>query len=253
MDAIFKALNDPARRLLLDSLRKEDGQTLSDLQTQLDMTRFGVMKHLAILEEAQLITTRKVGRFKHHYLNAAALQEVIDRWIEPFRAKSAARTMLDLKSQLEGTTLMTDKPDFVMQTYIRCTLSALWEALTNPIEMTKYHFMAKEVTQDGDTYTYKTPDGSADMMYARTIEETPKTRIEATFEPRWDGGGDPSRTVFVMREEGEFCSLMLEHYDLTFPAVHGEGVADGWARWSAGLKSYLETGEAIKFMPEQTT
>ena len=67
MDTIFKALADPARRTLLGSLRRTDGQTLTDLQGQLDMTRFGVMKHLGVLEEAGLIVSRKVGRFKYHY------------------------------------------------------------------------------------------------------------------------------------------------------------------------------------------
>ncbi|MEM8655202.1 MAG: helix-turn-helix domain-containing protein, partial [Pseudomonadota bacterium] len=66
MDDLFKALADPARRTLLDALRDEDGQTLQDLQGLLDMTRFGVMRHLGVLEEAGLITTKKVGRFKHH-------------------------------------------------------------------------------------------------------------------------------------------------------------------------------------------
>ncbi|MEL7127826.1 MAG: metalloregulator ArsR/SmtB family transcription factor, partial [Pseudomonadota bacterium] len=75
MDSVFKALADPARRTLLDSLRDTDGQTLQQLQGQLDMTRFGVMKHLSVLEEAGLITTKKVGRFKHHYLNAVPLQQ----------------------------------------------------------------------------------------------------------------------------------------------------------------------------------
>ncbi|MCY4335423.1 MAG: helix-turn-helix domain-containing protein [Litoreibacter sp.] len=109
MDAIFKALNDAARRDILDSLRKKDGQTLSELEPQFDMTRFGVMKHLAVLEEAKLITTKKVGRFKHHYLNALPLQEVIDRWIEPLLAKPTARGVLDLKAKLEGAATMTDK------------------------------------------------------------------------------------------------------------------------------------------------
>ena len=75
MDAIFKALNDPARRALLDSLRRRDGQTLKELEQQLEMTRFGVMKHLKVLEEAQLVVPRRAGRFKHHYLNAVPLQK----------------------------------------------------------------------------------------------------------------------------------------------------------------------------------
>ncbi len=91
MDAIFKALNDPARRALLDSLRAKDGQTLTELEEQIDMTRFGVMKHLKVLEEAHLVVTTKVGRFKYHYLNVLPLQEMLDRWIEPLLARPAAR------------------------------------------------------------------------------------------------------------------------------------------------------------------
>ena len=144
MDAIFKALNDPARRDILDSLRREDGQTLGALEAQFEMSRFGVMKHLGVLEGAGLITTKKAGRFKHHYLNALPLQEVIDRWIEPLLAKPAARGLLDLKTQLEGAAKMT-RPDFVMQTFIRCKQDALWEALTDASQMARYHFLATRI------------------------------------------------------------------------------------------------------------
>ena len=102
MDAIFKALGDPARRDLLDSLRKRDGQSLSDLEQVLAMSRFGVMKHLKVLEEANLIVTRKDGRFKYHYLNVIPLQEILDRWIEPLTQKPLARAALDLKAKMEG-------------------------------------------------------------------------------------------------------------------------------------------------------
>ena len=84
MDHIFKALADPTRQKLLDALRQKDGQTLTDLESSLDMTRFGVMKHLKLLEDANLIIAQKSGRFKNHYLNAVPLQEVMDRWVAPF-------------------------------------------------------------------------------------------------------------------------------------------------------------------------
>ena len=110
MDAIFKALNDPARRALLDSLRQTDGQSLSDLEEQLDMSRFGVMKHLRVLEDAHLVIWRKEGRFKYHYLNALPLQEMLDRWVAPF-LRPQAQMMSDLKSRLERDTAM-GKPDW---------------------------------------------------------------------------------------------------------------------------------------------
>lgn len=243
MDAIFKALNDPARRDILDNLRKKDGQTLSDLEAQFEMTRFGVMKHLGVLEEAKLITTKKVGRFKHHYLNALPLQEVIDRWIEPLLAKPAAQGLLELKQQLEGAATMS-KPDFRMETFIRCSQDALWDALTDPEEEVKYHFLADRITRDGNTITYYTPDDNV-MLICTETELEPKTRIASTFEPKWEGPDmAKSRFEYLIDPQGPFCKLTLEHYDL--PAGQ-EGAADGWQRMLAGLKTYLETGEPAKF------
>ena len=107
MDAISKALADDTRRLILDVLRKQDGLTLGELEeavaeSGVEMTRFGVMKHLKVLEGASLVISRKRGRFKYHYLNVVPLQEVIDRWIEPLTQKLLARATLDLKAKLEG-------------------------------------------------------------------------------------------------------------------------------------------------------
>jgi DNA-binding transcriptional ArsR family regulator len=120
VDAVFKALADQTRRQLLDSLRDTAGQTLTELESGLGMTRFGVMKHLKVLEEAKLVTSRKEGRFKYHYLNAAPIQEVADRWIAPYQ-KPFTRFALDLKHQLESSVPMADKPNFVLETYIRTT------------------------------------------------------------------------------------------------------------------------------------
>jgi DNA-binding transcriptional ArsR family regulator/uncharacterized protein YndB with AHSA1/START domain len=189
MDTIFKALNDPARRALLDSLRQRDGQTLSELEEQLDMTRFGVMKHLKVLEDAHLIVTRRQGRFKHHYLNALPLQEMLDRWIAPF-LQPQARALSDLKSRLERENRM-GKPDFMMQTFIRCTQDALWDALTRADQMAVYHFMCNEVHGDalpGNVTRFVRPDG-ADMLKQVTTEMDPKSRIAMTFEPVWMGEG----------------------------------------------------------------
>ncbi len=107
MDAIFKALNDPARREILDLLRTKDGRTSGEIESGLmeagfSMTRFGVMKHLKVLEGANLVLSRRSGRFKHHYLNAVPIQQVMDRWMEPLVSKPMTRAVLDLKSKLEG-------------------------------------------------------------------------------------------------------------------------------------------------------
>ena len=99
-DDVFRALADPTRRSLLDELFKEDGQTLSALEERLPMTRFGVMKHLKVLEEAHLVTTRKRGREKLHFLNPVPIRLIHDRWIDKFTEHRVA-ALADLKSELE--------------------------------------------------------------------------------------------------------------------------------------------------------
>jgi DNA-binding transcriptional ArsR family regulator len=101
MDAVFKALADTTRRSLLDRLFEEDGQTLSALEEGLPMTRFGVMKHLRVLEEAGLVTTRRNGREKHHFLNPVPIQLVHDRWVSKY-AEPMAAALSGLKRQLEA-------------------------------------------------------------------------------------------------------------------------------------------------------
>ncbi len=100
MDAVFKALADPTRRGLLDELFKHDGQTLKSLEAGLAMTRFGVMKHLRVLEEAGLVTTRKRGREKLHFLNPVPIRLIHDRWVSKY-AEPWAATLTELKEGLE--------------------------------------------------------------------------------------------------------------------------------------------------------
>ena len=244
MDDIFKALNDPARRALLDSLRQRDGQSLSDLEAVLSMSRFGVMKHLKVLEEAHLIVTRKDGRFKYHYLNVLPLQDMMDRWAAPFMQRQA-RAVTELKAKLERDTKM-EKPDFMMQTFIRCTQDALWDALTKADQMAAYHFACNVVegnaAVDADTHFIR-PDGSA-MLKQTTTALDPKSRIAMTFDPLFMGPDAPSsHMVYLIEAQGEQCKLTIEHYDM---APGQEGFAEGWARLASSLKSYLETGTALK-------
>ena len=99
-DKVFKALADPTRRLLLDLLFARDGQTLTELESGLAMTRFGVMKHLRLLEEAGLVVTRRQGREKLHFLNPVPIRLIHDRWIDKFTEHRVA-ALADLKSELE--------------------------------------------------------------------------------------------------------------------------------------------------------
>lgn len=99
-DRVFKALADPTRRFLLDLLFARDGRTLSELESELEMTRFGVMKHLRVLEDADLVVTRKSGREKLHYLNPVPIKVIHDRWIDKYTERPAA-ALIDLKAELE--------------------------------------------------------------------------------------------------------------------------------------------------------
>ncbi len=98
---MFKALADPTRRFLLDLLFVRDGRTLSELESQLEMTRYGVMKHLKVLEEADLVVTRRSGREKLHFLNAVPIREVHDRWIDKYTERHVA-ALVNLKNELES-------------------------------------------------------------------------------------------------------------------------------------------------------
>lgn len=244
MDKIFKALNDPARRTLLDSLRQRDGQSLSELETVLDLSRFGVMKHLGVLEDARLIITRKQGRFKYHYLNALPLQDLMDRWVAPF-LQPQARALTELKHKLERDAKM-GKPDFMMQTFIRCTQDALWSALTEANAMAAYHFACNVVQGNakvGQPTAFILPNGGA-MLRQVTTALDPKSRIAMTFEPLFMGPNAPaSHMVYLIEPQGDQCKLTIEHFDI---APGQEGFAEGWARLAASLKSYLETGTALK-------
>jgi DNA-binding transcriptional ArsR family regulator len=101
-DRVFKALADPTRRLLLDRLYERDGRSLTELESDLEMTRFGVMKHLRVLEDAQLVVTRRSGREKLHFLNPMPVRLIHDRWIDKY-TEHRVSALADLKHELEET------------------------------------------------------------------------------------------------------------------------------------------------------
>src|SRR3954447_7167767 len=134
MDDVFRALADPTRRSLLDELFKQDGQTLSALERRLPMTRFGVMKHLKVLEEAGLLVARERGREKLHFLNPVPIRLVHDRWVSKY-AEPWAATLTGLKQSLEEAAM-----EKVFEIYIKTTPERLWEAITDPAMRRLYNF-----------------------------------------------------------------------------------------------------------------
>ena len=244
MDAVFKALSDPTRRQLLDALRDRGGLTLTELEEGLGMTRFGVMKHLKVLEAANLIVSRKDGRFKYHYLNALPIQEVADRWMAPY-GKPLARFALDLKNRLEGTHRMTDKPDFVLATYIRTTPAELWDAIVNPDKTQNYYYGGRVQAPDlrvGGRFYYLDPKGEMNLD-GEIVEIDPPKKLVTTFRAQWaPAEAQVTRVMYEIEQMGETCKLTLTHYDAAKAMAQAEV---GWPLILAGLKTFLETGRPL--------
>lgn len=254
MDEVFKALADPSRRRLLDKLFKRDGQTLGELEEHLpEMTRFGVMKHLSVLEDAGLIATRKVGREKLHYLNPVPIRRVFDRWTSKY-AKPFTRALADLKQQLEGDTEM-DKPapKHVYEVYIRTTPQKLWDAITKP-EFTRQYFYGSSVKSDwkiGSPIVHLNEDEKP-MLEGKVVEIDAPHRLVTTFASRYGkpGGDDPSkdrpsRVTWGIEQRGETCKLTLTHDDFDGETATYKSVGNGWNPVLSGLKTLLETGKPL--------
>src|SRR3984885_1841796 len=168
MDEVFRALADPTRRSLLDELFKEDGQTLTALEARLTMSRFGVMKHLRLLEEAGLVITRRRGREKLHFLNAVPIRLIHDRWVSKFAAPFVA-ALSDLKTDLEKTM------EKVFEIYIKTTPERLWQAITDPELRAKYNFGLGVYTdwKAGSSYVARSAKAPQPIVDGENLEVDP--------------------------------------------------------------------------------
>lgn len=242
MDPVFKALADPHRRHLLDQLYVRDGQSLTELQETLPITRFGCMKHLRVLEEAGLVTSRKVGRERKHYLNPVPIQRAYDRWVEKF-ARPWTRMLSGLKGSLEAPA-MTGTPAHVYEIYIRSTPDRVWEALTDP-EMTEQYYFGSRIDSDfrpNSPYVYHGADGSP-MLDGTILESDPPRRLVMTFRPLFAGGeaAPLSRVIWQIEEDKGQSKVMLIHEGLSDLGDLGLGIRDGWTRIISAMKTLLET------------
>src|SRR5215212_9520311 len=181
MNDVFRALADPTRRSLLDELFGKDGQTLSALQARVPMTRFGVMKHLKVLEEAGLVVTRRRGREKLHFLNPVPIRLVHDRWVSKY-AEPWAATLTGLKSSLEDRTM-----ERVFEIYIKTTPERLWEAITDPEQRAKYNF-GVGVSSDwtpGSRYEAAHQAAGIAISEGENLEVEPPRRLVQTYNALW--------------------------------------------------------------------
>ena len=247
LEPAFRALADAHRRLLLDRLREQDGQTLGELEAALpQMTRFGVMKHLRVLEDAHLVTTRREGRRKLHYLNPIPIRLISDRWISRYAARFVDG-MADLKYSLEASSEMT-APAQVYEIYIRTTPERLWQALTDG-ELTKQYYYDTEVRSDltvGSPFRYYAGDDV--LLDGEVLEADPPRRLVTTFSALWSpevAADPPSRITYEIEPMGAACRLRMIHDELADDSATFHEVAGGWSHILSGLKTLLETGERL--------
>jgi DNA-binding transcriptional ArsR family regulator/uncharacterized protein YndB with AHSA1/START domain len=257
MDEVFRALADPSRRLLLDRLNDRNGQTLRELCAGLEMARQSVSKHLAILEGANLVTTVRRGREKLHYLNAAPINELSERWIDRY-GQERVRALADLKRALEETPMQ--KPSFVYTTYIRTTPERLWQALTEPAFTERYWRTTFETDwQVGSRVTWNNHGVTIDDPEQVVLESEPYRRLSYTWhaftpelaealkltdEVRAKAAGERrSKVTFEIKPLDELCKLTVVHDGFEPGSTVRELVSGGWPRVLSDLKTLLETDE----------
>jgi uncharacterized protein YndB with AHSA1/START domain/DNA-binding transcriptional ArsR family regulator len=238
-DDVFRALADPTRRSLLDELFKTDGQTLSALEQRLPMTRFGVMKHLKLLEEAGLVVTQRRGREKLHFLNVIPIRLIYDRWVSKYTEPWAA-ALSGLKHELEKT--MEKR----FEIYIKTTTERLWQAITDQEMRRKYNF-GLVVTSDWTTGSrYEGTGQGQPVLEGENLEVDPPRRLVQSFRALW--GEDvksegTSRITWEIRPVGDSCLLKVTHDQLRERA--NDQLYGGWPMILSGIKTLLETGEML--------
>ena len=228
MDEVFRALADPTRRSLLDELFKADGQSLTALEHRLPMTRFGVMKHLRVLENAGLVVTKRRGREKLHFLNPVPIRLVHDRWVSKY-AEPWAAALSGLKKTIEEETM-----EKVFEVWIRTTPERLWEAISDG-----------EIRKQ---YTFNPPPGMDPESFAtgEDVEVDPPHRLVQTMKALWSPvvASYPATTItYEIQPRGEICRLRVTHSGLTEDM--SDEIWGGWPQILSSLKSLLETGESL--------
>ncbi|CAL9461220.1 ArsR/SmtB family transcription factor [Streptomyces sp. enrichment culture] len=259
MDEVFKALADGSRRRLLDRLNARDGQSLRELCAGLDMARQSVSKHLAVLEEARLVTVVRRGREKLHYLNAEPINAIAERWISRYD-RERVRALVDLKHALEDNAM--DSNAFVYTTYIRTTPEELWRGLTDPAFTRRYWGL--EFRTDwaaGSPMVWRERSAETADPEQVVLESDPYRRLSYTwhtFTPEWaeaNGIDDEtlaklsaerrSKVTFEIEDLGGSVKLTVVHDGFEPGSIAREMIQHGWPALVSSLKTLLETGETL--------
>jgi uncharacterized protein YndB with AHSA1/START domain/DNA-binding transcriptional ArsR family regulator len=254
MDRVFKALADPTRRLLLDRLREQNGQTLTELCQHLGMARQSATQHLDVLGDANLISVVRRGRERLHYLNPGPIHEIEERWISGFE-KPRLRTLSAIKAQAEEyamdtTTTQTTIPTYVYVTYIKASAEQVWKALTDA-DITARYWDHRNCSdwQPGSTWEMRRNDTNDLDVVGSVLDVDYPSRLVITFEtPGEVLPAGPSRVTYLLEEDRDIVKLTVTHENI--PNVDFlNGISGGWPAVLANLKSYLETGSALPTAP----
>lgn len=257
MDDVFRALADPTRRALLDSLHQRNGQTLGELCQPLAMARQSASQHLELLEAANLVTTVRRGREKLHYLNPVPVQEIAERWIDKFeRPRLAALSTLKRRAEEHDMpeapdAEMNDRPTFRYVTYICATPERVWHALTDA-DLTAEYWGHSNISdwQAGSGWEHRRTDGSgiADVI-GTVLEADPPRRLVMTFDgPGAQPSEGPNRVSFEIEPYHDIVRVTVTHVNLADTDAL-EAVSTGWPAVMANLKSLLETGRVLPQPP----
>jgi uncharacterized protein YndB with AHSA1/START domain/DNA-binding transcriptional ArsR family regulator len=262
MEDVFRALADSSRRQLLDNLNQHGGQTLREMCAGMEMARQSVSKHLAVLERAGLIITVRRGREKLHYLNAAPIGDIADRWISHYH-RHRVESLADLKRALEETNVSS--PSFIYTTFIRTTPERLWQALTEPA-FTRRYWQGTEFDTDwktGSSMTLRNHDKGYEVADPEqmVIESDPYRRLSYTwhtFTEEWARAYDlgeefrarvaaerRSKVTFDIEDLGQSVKLTVLHDDFDPGSTVLESVSQGWPAVISSLKTLLETGDIL--------
>jgi uncharacterized protein YndB with AHSA1/START domain/DNA-binding transcriptional ArsR family regulator len=261
MEEVFKALADAHRRRLLDRLNARNGQTLRELSAGLGMTRQAVTKHLAVLEAAGLVTTVRRGREKLHYLNAAPINDIADRWIRQYH-RGRAQALADLKRALEDNTV--NRTDFFYVTYIRTTRELLWRALTDAAFIRRYFIGGGPESdwQVGSPVRWKiTADGEYHDWGQKVLEAQPYRKLSYTwhnYQPeiaKMFGWSDEklaelqkepiSKVTFEIEPLPSAVKLTVVHDGFAPDSEMLMGISQGWPFILSNLKTLLESAETL--------
>ena len=260
MDEIFRALADPSRRRLLDSLNANNGQTLRELCAGLDLARQSVSKHLAVLETANLVSTAWRGREKLHYLNAVPINAIAERWISRYDRNRTA-LLSDLKHALEHPVTGSD-PDYVYTTFIRTTPERLWQAITDPAFTRRYWGVTFDTDwRPGSPMTWHYRGVTMEDPAQQVVESDPYRRLayswhaitpEFAAETGMDDElraalvAEPRSTVtFDLEPRGPLTKLTVTHGGFGPGSTLRGMIGQGWPELLSSLKTLLETGEPL--------